>query len=236
MSHPTAATTTTTTAQPSPEEISELLLCSRYGDEEDLQEMQAFVAKYGSGWLAKAKDERGNTCLHLSGANGHDRIISYLLPLLPPSFLTAPNEALSTPLHWISLNYHLTTLQLLCPHLPRSAYDLKNLKGKTAVQEAEEACEAFWIEEKDQDTPRGRERVRREKVVGYLLERMGLGVGKKGTEGTEGEGEGEEGEGGEVLKAGSVDKAGEGEEGTMERLTKEAERIELEQKEKGMQA
>ncbi|KDE07110.1 hypothetical protein MVLG_02680 [Microbotryum lychnidis-dioicae p1A1 Lamole] len=219
--------TPTTKPQPTSEEISELLLCARYGDEEDLEEMRAFVDKYGAEWLADAKDERGNTCLHLSGANGHNRIISYLLPHLSPTSLTASNEALSTPLHWISLNYHLSTLHLLCPHLPRSAYDLKNLKGKTAVQEAEEACESFVVEEKDQDTPRGKERVRREKVVGYLLEKMGLGVGKVG--------EGESGravEGEEVIEAESA----EGNEEEIERLTKEAERIELEQKEKAAQA
>lgn len=57
---------------PSHDELSELLLCARYGDASDLDDIKAFVAKYGDQWLAEAKDERGNTCLHLAGANGHE--------------------------------------------------------------------------------------------------------------------------------------------------------------------
>lgn len=61
-------------ARPTPtkEELDELLLCARYGDESDLTDIKAFVEKYGDSWLAEAKDDRGNTCLHLAGANGHE--------------------------------------------------------------------------------------------------------------------------------------------------------------------
>jgi hypothetical protein len=51
-----------------------------------------------------------------------------------------------------------------------------NQHGKTAVQEAEEATEALVVGEEDQDTEKGKERVRREKCVGYVLGCMGLGV------------------------------------------------------------
>lgn len=57
---------------PSKDELDELLLCARYGDDSDLDDIKTFVAKYGDKWLAEAKDDRGNTCLHLAGANGHE--------------------------------------------------------------------------------------------------------------------------------------------------------------------
>lgn len=88
------------------------------------------------------------------------------------------------------------------------------------MQEAEEACEAFIVNEEEQNTPRGKERVRREVVVGYLLQSMGLGVKKATTK--EGEAEVEEtAEGENVVVA-----AGENKE-TLERLSKEAEKMKI---------
>lgn len=34
-------------------------------------DIQRFAAHYGDEWLAKAKDDRGNTALHMAGGNGH---------------------------------------------------------------------------------------------------------------------------------------------------------------------
>lgn len=86
------------------------------------------------------------------------------------------NNSLSTPLHWISLNYHLAILEILCPLLSPSAYLLLNGHNKTAVQEAEEGCEAYLVKdgEGNETTPRGVERIRREAVIGFILTQMGL--------------------------------------------------------------
>ncbi|CEQ43096.1 SPOSA6832_04987 [Sporobolomyces salmonicolor] len=164
-------------------------------------------------------------CLHCA----HAEIVAWLLPRLPASALTAQNSALSTPLHWVALNYHLEVLELLCPRLPVSAFSIANTHGKTAVQEAEEACEAFVVGEEDQETDKGRERVRREKVVGYLLGCMGLGV-KKPTGGDEAKAEEEEPER-ERERDGEVKAQAEtGEEReTISRLAEQAERLKLEQ-------
>ncbi|GEM07669.1 ankyrin repeat containing protein [Rhodotorula toruloides] len=214
--------------QPSADELAAFLDCCRFGDveQDDLGDIQRFAAHYGDEWLAKARDDRGNTALHMAGGNGHTDIVQWLLPRLPESALVAQNDALSTPLHWIALNYHLPTLQLLCPRLPLSAFEIKNQHGKTAVQEAEEACEAFVVEEADQETDKGRERVRREKCVAYVLGCMGLGV-KKPTGGDESKAEEAEGE----VKA----EKGE-EDDAVKRLTVQAEQIKLEQEAKAKQA
>jgi hypothetical protein len=103
-------------------------------------------------------------------------VFTYLLSQLPPSAYIQTNTALSTPLHWLALNYHLPLLRLFCPLLPRSAFDLLNGHSKTAVQEAEEACEN-WNEE-DEKSVRGVERIRREETVGFLLGWMELGTNK----------------------------------------------------------
>lgn len=54
-------------------EISEVLACARYGDEGDYEDLVKFVELHGAQALADARDEHGNTALHLSGANGHQR-------------------------------------------------------------------------------------------------------------------------------------------------------------------
>lgn len=56
---------------PSADELAELLQCARYGEADDLVDLQKFVERYGASWLAEAKDDRGNTCLHMAGGNGH---------------------------------------------------------------------------------------------------------------------------------------------------------------------
>lgn len=58
----------TTTAAPSQEEIDELLLSCRYGD---LEDVQAFVEKFGDEALVQAKDDRGNNVVHMCCGNGH---------------------------------------------------------------------------------------------------------------------------------------------------------------------
>ncbi|GAA5980341.1 hypothetical protein JCM11641_001772 [Rhodosporidiobolus odoratus] len=213
-----------TTSTPSPEELAGLLDCFRYGDVEqgDFEDIKAFQQVYGDQWLAKAKDDNGNTALHLAAGNGHAEIVSWLLPRLPPSSLISSNSAQSTPLHWASLNFHLSILESLCPLLPLEAFSLKNLHGKTAVQEAEEATEAMIVGEEDQDTDKGKERVRREKVVGYLLGCMGLGV--KAPSGGD-DGKVEDAEGPVRAEAGGDDE-------TVKRLAEQAEKIKLEQQAK----
>lgn len=52
-------------------DISEVLACARYGDEGDLDDIKTFVAKFGPQALADAKDDSGNTALHMAGGNGH---------------------------------------------------------------------------------------------------------------------------------------------------------------------
>ncbi|GAA6051808.1 hypothetical protein JCM3770_004983 [Rhodotorula araucariae] len=217
---------------PSADEIHALLDCCRYGDiaEGDFDDIRAFADVYGDEWLAKATDDRGNSPLHMAAGNGHEEIVAWLLPRLPPAALCAQNAALSTPVHWAALNYHLGVLQQLCPLLPVAALEIKNQHGKTAVQEAEEACEALVVGEEDQETPKGRERVRREKCVGYLLGCMGLGV-KAPTGGDEEKAQEANGE----LKAGAgAGGAAHGPVGddTVRRLTEQAEKIKLEQEEK----
>lgn len=307
---------------PSPEEVQELVLCARYGDDSDLDDIKVFVAQYGEKWLADARDDRGNTCLHMAGGNGHlgeflertlffspsvlgaqgeggrastiryfdkykdssktdlsqirnwslarrtktpllqaavddnpppprprapnsnlllppAEIVSYLLPLLPSSSLVAPNLALSTPLHWISLNFHLPILRLLCPLLPPSAFHLLNNHGKTAISVTEEACESFAVGEGETDSERTKERIRREVVVGYLLGCMGLGVKKatsKEEDMVEAEAEEAEGEGDVVMvdeetrktKARLEDEAG--------RLEKELEELRISKEKEGTAA
>lgn len=63
------STDQSTTAKPSADELEDIILSARYGE---LEEIQAFVAKYGIASIADNVDERGNGCLHMAAANGHN--------------------------------------------------------------------------------------------------------------------------------------------------------------------
>lgn len=91
-------------------------------------------------------------------------IVEYLLPLLPTSLSATQNASQSTPLHWATVNKHLSTIKLLVeppsPPPPSAAtntnqstqkasikrtdlIDIKNAAGRTALGEAELA---EWVE------------------------------------------------------------------------------------------
>lgn len=68
--------------------------------------------------------------------------MSYLLPLVPPTLLSAQNASGSTPLHWAALNSHLDIAQklvLFADGPGRDLIDIKNVAGHTPLGEAENA-------------------------------------------------------------------------------------------------
>jgi hypothetical protein len=66
--HEQSIMTTTTTATPSQEEVEDFLLSCRYGE---LEDVQAFVEKYGQEAVESARDDRGNSAVHMCCGNGH---------------------------------------------------------------------------------------------------------------------------------------------------------------------
>lgn len=62
---------------PTPEDTEELLLIARYGE---LDELKSFIEKFGSNPLTDARDEDGNTILHMACGNGHLGARPYLNP------------------------------------------------------------------------------------------------------------------------------------------------------------
>lgn len=55
-------------AAPTPDELEDLVLSARYGDLEDIQ---AFADAHGWAAAAGARDDRGNSALHMACGNGH---------------------------------------------------------------------------------------------------------------------------------------------------------------------
>ena len=53
---------------PTPEEVEDFLLSCRYGE---VEEVKQFGEQYGWDEVVKARDERGNTALHMCCGNGH---------------------------------------------------------------------------------------------------------------------------------------------------------------------
>ncbi|KAI0645111.1 cytoplasmic protein [Trametes meyenii] len=156
---------------PTSEDLEELLLSCRYGDVEDTQQ---FVDKFGPEALATARDDNGNTVLHMVSANGHTGSVTisfagsstavlpwgskltcarcvtdaldYLLPLLPPSLLAERNNAGSTPLHWAALNSHLSVAQKLVQFPGGPGVDLIDIKNSAGRSPLGEAETVGWEE------------------------------------------------------------------------------------------
>ena len=55
---------------PSEDDLEDIILSARYGE---LNELKQFIIEFGIDALADAKDGRGNGCLHMAAANGHNR-------------------------------------------------------------------------------------------------------------------------------------------------------------------
>lgn len=141
------------TNTPSDEEVQDFLLSCRYGE---LDEVKAFVERYGKEAVVSARDDRGNTALHMCCGNGHvgefscstkrlsswsmtgtdsTDIIEYLLPQVPSSFLAQTNENGSPALHWAILNNHVAVVQLLVEVPEEQGGGLPLLKVRTQFQD-----------------------------------------------------------------------------------------------------
>lgn len=73
----------TPTSTPSADELDDLLLDCRYGE---LEGVTQFLKTYGVSALADARDERGNTIMHMCAANGHDGAFYFLFDIYPAPF------------------------------------------------------------------------------------------------------------------------------------------------------
>ncbi|KAH9058244.1 ankyrin repeat-containing domain protein [Lactarius vividus] len=124
---------------PSPEDTEDLILSCRYGDIDDLR---SFIERFGTDSVGNARDENGNTVLHMASANGHTELLDVLLPIVPSTLLSAQNHAGSTALHWAALNAQLGTARALVgfPAGPGAdLIDIKNSAGRSPLGEAEAA-------------------------------------------------------------------------------------------------
>lgn len=59
----------TSSMPPSAALLEDIILSARYGE---LEEVESFLSSFGIQPLADARDERGNGCLHMAAANGHN--------------------------------------------------------------------------------------------------------------------------------------------------------------------
>ncbi|KAK1230964.1 ankyrin repeat-containing protein [Marasmius sp. AFHP31] len=128
---------------PTDEEKDDLLLSCRYGDLEDVQE---FVKKFGPEPLPSIRDENANTILHMICGNGHNDLLDFVLPIIPPSLLSTQNSAGSTALHWAALNSHLLAVQKLVQFPTGPGIDLIDIKNNAGHSPLAEAEVAGWEE------------------------------------------------------------------------------------------
>ncbi|KAL0247040.1 hypothetical protein I308_104073 [Cryptococcus tetragattii IND107] len=115
--------------KPTEEQIEDAILSARFGDLDDLR---AFVDTFGKEALAEARDERGNTVLHMCCGNGHLDVLKYLLPLVPPSLLSVTNETGSPAMHYAVANNNTECVKALVNWPQEQGGGLPLLKQKNA--------------------------------------------------------------------------------------------------------
>lgn len=64
---------------PASDEQEELILSARYGDIDDIK---LFVDAHGADALADARDESGNSVLHMTCANGHQGLSVHIRDII----------------------------------------------------------------------------------------------------------------------------------------------------------
>ncbi|KAF9047514.1 ankyrin repeat-containing domain protein [Panaeolus papilionaceus] len=128
---------------PTDDEKDEIFLACRYGDIDDVKE---FISKYNTQLLADLRDENKNSVLHMICANGHLDLLKHLLPLLPPSALSAQNSPGSTPLHWAATNSQLEIAKALVQHPNGPGIDLIDIKNEAGHSPLADAELAGWDE------------------------------------------------------------------------------------------
>ncbi|GMK57098.1 hypothetical protein CspeluHIS016_0309380 [Cutaneotrichosporon spelunceum] len=137
---------------PTPDELEDLVLSARYGD---LEDVQAFADTYDWELAAGARDDRGNSALHMACGNGHVDVLKLILAHVPssalPALLAAKNDAGSPAVHWAVLNNHVACVQALVDAGGIQVLKQTNAAGRDAFAEALFAGEgkeevAGWIE------------------------------------------------------------------------------------------
>ncbi|WVN89961.1 uncharacterized protein L203_105191 [Cryptococcus depauperatus CBS 7841] len=139
--------------KPTQEDLEDVVYSARFGD---IDEVKKFVEQFGKEALEEARDERGNTVLHMCCANGHLEVLEYLFSLVSTALLSTTNEAGSPPLHWAVMNNHVECVKALV-NVPEDLgggiqlLKQKNASGRDAFLESIFAGEgkeevSGWIE------------------------------------------------------------------------------------------
>lgn len=121
------------------EEKDALIYDAREGDLEYLKEV--FTTIVPPSLLPTIQDDiTSSTTIHMAAANGHTKVVEYLLSLLPEEEATKlaskQNDSGNTALHWAAFNGHLEICQLLTQKYKVDVY-IKNNSGHDAIYEAE---------------------------------------------------------------------------------------------------
>ncbi|AOA60518.1 Ankyrin repeat-containing protein [Komagataella phaffii CBS 7435] len=133
------------------EEVDILIDEARYGELDSLKEIfQQIDPKV---LLSIHNDITLTTPFHMAAANGHTKVLDYLLSLIPKeevkTVINKQNESGSTALHWSALNGHLEVVKLLCEKYDADPF-IKNSAGHDAIYEAEmnnkEDVETYFLE------------------------------------------------------------------------------------------
>lgn len=120
-------------AQPTQDELEDIILSARYGE---LEEIQEFVKKFGIQPLSQTRDDRGNGCLHMAAANGHKgaRTCQSLAPVLAADVQDLPSAFTSPPLAALdNLKIHTDVISFLLPLVPSETLSATNQSGNTPL-------------------------------------------------------------------------------------------------------
>ncbi|KAI9269835.1 ankyrin repeat-containing protein P16F5.05c [Sporodiniella umbellata] len=113
--------------------IDDLIYFARAGE---LSEIEASNAQPE---LLIAKDDSGNTALHMASANNHLEIVQYIIQQLASKdkkLIDVQNEQGNTALHWAALNGHYEVVEALVK--AGSDCTVKNVMNHSPIYEAQQ--------------------------------------------------------------------------------------------------
>jgi hypothetical protein len=107
----------------------------RYEDESFIKELFGLV---GSALCAQrfseARDERGNSVMHMCAANGQTESVN-IIASLAPELVSVANLEGNSPMHWACVSGHLPIVSLL--HNLGAPTAVENSQGRTPICEAQ---------------------------------------------------------------------------------------------------
>eukprot|EP00960_Hanusia_phi_P050249 760095-Hanusia_phi.AAC.2 len=122
---------------PNKQKETALMHASKYGQ---LECVKMLLSLEKANELIKQKNKTGATSIHLAADNGQDSVIAYMCEQVAVEFFLNLSDSGKSCLHYAAGRGHVATVKLLAQKGGRDLCEIKDSKGRTAEQFAENSA------------------------------------------------------------------------------------------------